>query len=408
MSTLNTPGLSAPDKLAFDHMIEVEPVWNGIGTARTELGLQDKTLLHAGPPIEDPNGIAIPILNSAVLAALYEGWCSSEDETEKLIRNGGIKLEPAQDHSAVVPLAGILSPSMFVQRICDQNQPSRIAYSPFNGGMAAPMRLGLRNAAVVDHWRWLNSEFADQIKLALEPGIPLIPLADHGLQQGDDCHGRTGAATAALLKQMEPRLPGTSGSTAYDYIANAPPFFLNLWMAAAKCILSAGVGVENSSIITAMAGNGNHTGLQIGGLPGRWFTAPADPPDGEIGAPYGQQDRLGAIGDSAVVDALGFGAMAFNFAPEQQKAMAAALPDHWRELPANLLFGINPKFKLVRPLMGLSAAHVAGQKHSPIVSLGILDRAGLGGRIGGGIYRVPVELFQAACSELPQAGGAGT
>ena len=36
-------------------------------------------------------------------------------------------------------------------------------------------------------------------------------------------------------------------------------------------------GVTGSSLITAMGGNGIRMGLQIAGMPGRWFTELASP-----------------------------------------------------------------------------------------------------------------------------------
>ena len=53
--------------------------------------------------------------------------------------------------------------------------------------------------------------------------------------------------------------------------------FLNLWMAATKTIMLAANGITGSSLITGMGGNGIRMGLQIAGLPGRWFTELASP-----------------------------------------------------------------------------------------------------------------------------------
>ena len=384
----------------MERVLAVAPVWNGLARAG-DVVTPERVLLHAGPPVAGPAGLARPILNSAALAAVYEGWCNTPDEAERMIRDGAVALAAAQDHGVVVPLASIVSPTMMLQRVADRADPERIAWSPFNGGMGPAMRLGLRDAGVIERWRWLNGAFADALTPALAEGVDLIAIARHGLGAGDDCHGRTPAATARIAEELRPRLAGSpAGADVLGFLTEAPGFFLNLWMAATKCILSAAVGTDGSALVTAMAGNGVECGIQIAGLPGRWFTAAADPPEGDIAPPYTQADRLGAIGDSAIVDAFGLGAMAMQLAPEQQKAMAGHLPDDALRLPEALLLSRHPGFGALGLLVGQSAARVAALDTAGLVSLGILDKAGLGGRIGGGLYRPPVSLFRAAKDAL--------
>ena len=91
-------------------------------------------------------------------------------------------------------------------------------------------------------------------------------------------------------------------------------------------------GITGSSLITGMGGNGIRMGLQIAGLPGRWFTELASPPNGEIQENLSLDRRLGAIGDSAVVEALGLGAMQISSAPEQLKFLRTFA----RQLPSSL------------------------------------------------------------------------
>ena len=79
-------------------------------------------------------------------------------------------------------------------------------------------------------------------------------------------------------------------------------------MAAVKCIATAGEG-EASSIITALGGNGVEVGLKLGGRSGPLVCCCRRAAFRCLLAGYREDDRLGAIGDSALVDALGFGAM---------------------------------------------------------------------------------------------------
>jgi hypothetical protein len=322
------------------------------------------------------------------------------DAAAGMIRRGEIALAPAQDFSVVTPLAAVVSRSMWLQRVVDAAEPARRKFAPINGGAGPAPRLGLRTPEALAHLRWLNGPFAETLGAALGEGVPLIPLAAQGLAEGDDGHGRTPAATAALRRLLAPRF-GEGAAAARDFLDKGPSFFLNLWMAATKCILAAADGTPGSSLVTAAGANGAETGLQVAGLPGRWFTAPAAPPEGDLGAMPAAR-ALGAIGDSAVVDTLGFGAMAMAYAPEQKAALARFLPEGGLDLPGLLLQGEHEGFGTLRPRVGLSARAVVRHGRPPVVSLGILDREGTAGRLGGGIFTPPLTLFQEAVDALEQ------
>jgi hypothetical protein len=379
----------------------VDPVFTGLALAREVIDLEGRYLLHAGPPISAEN-LPIAVLNSAAVAALFEGWADTARDARDLVRGGDIKLVPAQDHAAVVPLASVLSPSMRVQCVSDRHNGDLCAYSPINGGGGPALRLGLCTDAVLAHLEWLNGDFADWFSSAVGTGgIPLIPLADHGLEQGDDCHGRTGAATARLTEILMREPAGKSADDAIvSFLRDGPSFFLNLWMAATRCMLSAAIGVKESSVITAIGGNGIDFGLQIAARPGSWVTTPASVPDGVYDTGYSAADGIGAIGDSAVVDTFGLGAMAVAFSPAQASALDPVLPAGVQRLPAMLLGAVHRGFVRVSPLYGLAAQRVVDKNVSPVIALGIIDRTGVNGRVGGGIYRPPVSLFADAMALL--------
>ena len=156
-------------------------------------------------------------------------------------------------------------------------------------------------------------------------------------------------------------------------------------------MLSAASGVEGGSLVIGAGGNGAAAGIQVAGLPGRWFTAPAAPPRHETpdGVPEGR--ALGAIGDSAIVDAMGFGAMAMNLAPEQKKGMGHLMPEGGLELPALLLAAEHPGFDGLGLRVGMTARAVVDTERRPVVSLGVLDNEGELGRLAGGRLRDSAE-----------------
>ncbi len=387
------------DRLAFDRAQVAEPVWNRLRTAAEAIGLDRSTLLHAGPPFDDPHDVTLPILNSACAAAVWEGLADDFDEARKLIGGGELRLAAAQDHGVVVPLAAVVSSSMQLHSVYDAHRGKSLVHTPINGGNGPAMRLGLLSMEVVEHFTWLNDEFAEALSEGIAEGIPLIEIAAASLAAGDDCHGRTPVATRLLVKELLVRSSRGWNERVTSFMDNSPSLFLNLWMAATKCALSAAEGVEGSGLVTAAGGNGQRMGIQVSGIPGVWFTADATPPCGPIGE-FGPERALGAIGDSAIVDAFGLGAMAFNLAPEQQRAFAGFLPDDADQRRRCLTLGTHLGFAGIDARFGISARKVTGNGCRPLVSLGILDRQGTAGRIGGGIYQMPLSVFEAAMAEV--------
>lgn len=379
--------LHVADAAALARMHEVRPVWRGIALARDVIAFPKRAILHAGPPVRRGE-VAPPLTNSAVMAILYEGWAQDIASALALLDDGEVQLLPAQDHRAMVPLAAVLSPNMAVQVVMDAGASDSSAFSPLDGGMALAQRFGLCSRQVLSHLRWINGNLASTLEVIVDRDVPLIEIADAALAEGDDLHSRTTAATRRLIQLLAPRLG--SDTPERRFLDKAPAFFLNLWMAAVKCIANEGQD-ERSSLVTAFGGNGVDIGLKLGGRSDRWFTAPATPPSGLLSDGYGNDDRLGAIGDSALLDAMGFGAMV-----SPTMSVSGPLP---RDLAA-LLPQRHEVFTLSNLRLGIPARTVVSQGVVPSIVLGILDRDGKNGRIGGGSYRPPLCVFAAAVAAL--------
>lgn len=389
------------DRLSHDRAVVTQPVWNRFTPAGDATGLPREVLLHAGPPFVSVEEVPAPVMNSACVAAVFEGLADDLDTAEAAIRAGEIRLAPAQDHAVVTPLAAVVSASMPLHTVYDAHRGQVRVFAPINGGTAPAPRLGLRSMEVVAHLRWLNAAVAETLEDGIGEGVPLLPLAVAGLAQGDDCHGRTPAATAALIAELEARTPGgIRDARVRAFLAASPSMFLNLWMAATKCLMRLAEGVEGSSWVTAAGGNGVATGIQIAGLPGQWFTARATPPAGRLKAGVELARALPAIGDSAVVEAFGLGAMAFHLSPAQMAELGPFLPADAAERRATLTLGGHPSFREFDLRLGISARAVAATGKGPVVGLGILDRTGAEGRLGGGIHEMPPAPFAAAVAAL--------
>ena len=396
--------MNAADILAMKKLLGVAPAWNDVRIAADAIGLSGKTLLHCGPPADPPNDLVVPALNSAAVACVFEGWAKTLDEATELIASGEVAFLAAQDRKVVTPMAAVVSPSMKLLEFVDLNEPTRKTWAPLNGGGtgADPVpRYGRKSQAALDFLHYLNEEVGEAITPAPTDPILWLPIIDEALTRGDDGHLRHVEAHKILVAIMNNRLGDDfAASETGAFVAKWPFFHLNYWMAASKLILSAASGVDGSGIITAFGGNGNKFGLQVAGLPGRWFTAPATSPIGNIREPHSLETIVGAFGDSAITEGLGLGAMAQSYCPDMQALHKDFNPDDLLDLPAKLLMTAHPGLPKSGARVGLSARAVVDLQTTPVLELGIADKAGIDGGLGAGIYRPPMDPFSSACAAL--------
>ncbi|WP_137389023.1 DUF1116 domain-containing protein [Rhodoligotrophos defluvii] len=388
--------LSAADGLGFAKIAAARPAWSGVRRLSDAVrGLQGRYVLHAGPPFRDRASIPAPVRNSLCAACIYEGWAASWSEAEALLAGGAINMVPAQDCACVVPLAGVLSPSMPVLEVIDLEDRSATFFAAVNEGQRHATRLGMRDERLPGHLRWLGGTLAPWLEEALQEPIELLPLMGEALARGDDCHSRTvhgSAAIAAALRGRNERSP----PDVHAFLDTSPAFALNLWMGAAALMLRSAEGTGNCTLVTRAGGNGENFGIQLAGRPGVWVTMPAPVPFGPVDATARDRSAVGAVGDSALVDFLGLGAQALATAPEVARALSGYLPKNAGDRARSVLAGELPG--LGRRAV-TSAALAAEADVGPLVLLGMIDRAGVAGRIGGGVVDVPPQLFAQALRE---------
>ncbi|GAB5378137.1 MAG: hypothetical protein AcusKO_45990 [Acuticoccus sp.] len=173
---------------------------------------------------------------------------------------------------------------------------------------------------------------------------------------------------------------------AQSYLAACNQFVLNAIMAGVATMLGAAAGRPGASLVVAAGGNGRDFGWKVSGAPDTWVTRPAAAPAGPQMPDHAARTPLPAIGDSAVIDAMGLGAAVLRFAP----ALAEALGEHaapaFRDgraqdpfigphpaLPEGIAVGLD----LSRPRTALG------------VMLGMVEARGEAGLIGRGIAPWP-------------------
>ncbi|WP_193043816.1 oxamate carbamoyltransferase subunit AllG family protein [Mycolicibacterium baixiangningiae] len=376
------------NSVALQHIVATDPVWTGIARA-ADVVTGDRVLFHAGPPFRGWDTVPVPVRNSLALATVYEGWATTPDDALTALANGDIGYRPAQDHDMVVPLCGVISPSMALHVIADSHS-GRVKYAALNEGMAHCLRLGIDDREIPAFHRWLNGNYADYLARRVGTPVRLLPFVAQSHALGDDGHSRTLAASGLFRDLLVDR--DTPRDIA-EFLATCGAFALNLWMGAAALILAAPEGIQGCDLVTRAGGNGTEFGIQIASHPGRWVTTAATPPQGPVEADAPTTEILGAIGDSAVVDVLGLGGQSLDHAPAVREALGAHLPSDALARPEKLLPVTLEAAGGLRT--GLSARAVADIGIGPIVLLGLIA-AGGHGRIGGGVYQPPIALFDAA------------
>ncbi len=384
--------------LALSRVHAVRPQWRGVVAACDAVRLPDFTLLHAGPSFDDPRKPSVPVRSSAVLCCLYEGWAKDEAQAERLIEQGDVRLECAQAYGVVTPLAAVVSPRTMLVEVADANDPTARAWSLLGSGAGPQIRFGSRDVRILERMKWRDAVLAPALDEALARGpVDLLALARAGLDNGDDLHARTTGATAALRALLASRLDHGEVDA---MLAQTPLFFLTLWMAGCALMLSAAAsdGHSASTLVVALAGNGERVGIRLAGAPSRWVTAAAHAPEGPRIDPQQQTAAALLTGDSGVIDAAGFGAQALAFAPESAQAFETYLPAGWRDRQARIHTGPHPAFDGLPGV--LDAARVVREGIAPLAAIAMIGADGHAGLLGRGLYAAPPELFARALTTL--------
>lgn len=374
---------------SYRQMLAVEPVLTRIAPLFDLLdNLPDHTLFHAGPPFKSQSNLPSPILNAAAATAVQEGFATTLESAIGAIIAGKIQLRPAQDIGIVTPLAFVVGPSIYAVAVEDRAAPGKIVVSPLNDG---PPSACLRFGTVNDGARALLSALCAEVGADLahnfsgSPSSPvdLLPLMSAAIGKGDDLHGQVSTANALL----RPALGANLSDASEAYLDQAGQFVLNVIMAASALMLRAGNDVAGSDMVTASGGNGQEIGYQLASSPGHWITLPATRPIGPALPGKETSKALPAIGDSAVIDTLGFGAACLRFAPTLLDPLKPHIDGAYAGRSAHDPYlGTHPAF----PYPGLKLGLDLSQPRQCLgIMLGMVEETGAEGLIGRGVAPWP-------------------
>lgn len=410
---VNDPNVEAANRSAHERFLSAQPILIGVEPARQAIpGLQERTLLHAGPPIEW-NRMCGPMQGAVIGAILYEGWAEDQESARQLAGNGELRFAPCHHYGAVGPMSGVISPSMPVWIVRNQDR-GNLSFSNLNEGLGKVLRFGANDVTVLERLKWMASVLGPAMNAALEQlgGVELRPIIAQALHMGDECHNRNAAASALLFKRLTPGLLRSAVSQneiakVLEFIAGNDHFFLNISMACCKAMLDAAHGMEGSTLVTAMARNGVDFGIRLSGAGEAWFTAPAPMVDGLFFPGYSQADAAPDLGDSAITETAGIGGFAMGAAPAIVQFVGGTPQDaiaYSREM-YHITIGVNGGFTLP-PLnfdaapAGIDARKVVDTGIAPIINTGIAHKQAGVGQVGAGITRAPLECFEKAIRSL--------
>ena len=315
-------------------MLEVTATLVDVAPASELLGLEKGQFLHAGPPIAWDRAPG-PLRGALMGGAALEGLVDDPEDAVALFEAGtSVSLEPCHHRSTVGPMAGVVTPSMWLW-VLEDAASGRRTFCSLNEGLGKVLRYGAYGPDVLTRLRWLGDVLGPLLQAAVRSRGPVdvTGILTQMLQMGDEAHNRNRAGTLMLLRDLSPamvtRVRPADVSEALRFIGGNDHFFLNLAMPACKLALDAARGIDGSTMVVAMARNGTDFGIQVAGTGDEWFTGPAQLADGLFLGDYGPDDANPDIGDSAITETAGIGGFAMATAPAIVRFVGGSVPTRW-------------------------------------------------------------------------------
>ena len=401
--------IEAANEEGVRRLVSAQAVLVDVRPAREVIpGLAEDMILHAGPPVTWER-MCGPVRGAVAGALIYEGRAKTYDEAAALVAAGKVRFDPCHHHRTVGPMAGVVSPSMWVF-VLDNPVHGNRAYCTLNEGLGKVLRFGAYDEEVVERLRWMERVLAPALARAVRHsgGISIKSIIAQALQMGDELHNRNVAGTSLFLREIFPPLLScglemAAAKEVLDFISANNHFFLNLSMPAGKLAADTLLGLKDSTLMCAMARNGTELGIRVAGLGDRWFTGPAGQPKGLYFAGFGEADANPDLGDSTICETAGFGGFAMACAPAIVKftggdaALAVQI--------TNEMYGIcqgrhrdyqMPPMDFAGTPVGVDIRRVVALNAPPYINTGIAHREPGIGQVGAGLLRAPIEAFRSA------------
>lgn len=412
---LADPRRAQANALAAQRMTASTATLVDVVQAKDAVGLERGTFLHAGPPLEWERASG-PMRGALIGAVLFEGLAETAEDAEEQLAAGVFELEPCHHRDAVGPMAGVISPSMWLYELRDEVHDN-MSWCSLNEGLGKVLRYGAYNDEVITRLHWMTDVLGPLLQQSVRSTGPfdITGILAQMLQMGDEGHNRNRAGSLMLLREMLPGLITAEGSStdiaeAVRFSGANEHFFLNLGMPACKLATMAAHGIPGSTIVTTMARNGTDFGIRVSGTGEQWFTGPANTPEGLFLGDYGPKDANPDIGDSAITETGGIGGFAMAAAPAIVKFVGGDVP--FALQATQRMYEIteteHPMFQV--PILefrgtptGIDVTKVVRTGILPQINTGMAGAVAGTGQVGAGLVTPPEACFPAALAALAAA-----
>jgi hypothetical protein len=405
--------LDDANRLAIDRVLASHPRLVGVKPAGEVVpGLEGDLILHAAPPAPW-EGMCELLQGGLIGAALFEGLAGTPEEAEAKAGNGEIRFAAAQDHHAMAGGVGSITASLPVMVLEDRANGGR-AFHFLMEGFGKTLVLGMFDGEVLERLSWFREELGPALDAAIRAvgGIDLRELMVEALRRGDELHNRNAAATSMLAERLAPGfasagVPAALAERAFELMRGNPQFFVPCSLAASHLALDAADGVEGSSLLTAVGANGTECGIRVAGLPGRWFTAPAEVPSGVLLPGFTPEDAGPGCGDSLLVECAGLGATVLPAAPALWPVLGVdeARARRIFEETERIALGEHPHYRV--PILGgrgaptgIDVFKVVETGIRPVIDIVMVHPQRGRGMVGFGLTSPPMACFEQAAEAL--------
>ena len=403
------PKIEAANQEAATRILKARPTLVDIATAGEAIpGMKKNMILHAGPPVSWER-MCGPMRGAVIGGLLLEGLAKGREDAEALAASGDILFEPCHHHSAVGPMAGVVTWSMPVWVLENKAFGNR-AYCTLNEGLGKVLRYGAFSQEVISRLKWMGEDLAPILREALSKHgeIDMKTMIAQALQMGDEGHNRNRAGTSLFIRELAPELVLLDRereriAEVFAFIHGNDHFFLNLTMPSCKCTVDPAASIQGSSVIVTMARNGTEFGIRVSGLGDRWFTGPASRVEGLYFPGYSDEDAAPDIGDSVITETAGIGGFAMAAAPAIVKFVGGAPKDaiHFTKQMYEITVTENDVYQI--PMLdfrgtptAIDLIKVVETGILPAVNTGIAHKEPGVGMVGAGLVRPPEKCFRDA------------
>lgn len=397
--------VNAANAKVLEIMTKGHPVWVDVRPALEVIPGMTKNMIFMPGPTITMDRLTPPLRSSVCGAAIHEGLAATKEQAWEMVMRGDIQVVSSQTYNVGNAACMVTSASMPVIVVEDKTYGGR-GFAPLHpGGNPKCLRWGLYDEEVERDLSWFRDVYGPALGKAVRAsgGIDVITILSKTAGMGDENHNRQPAASMALALQLIPYLLDIETEQKNEVIkhfAANDRFFLHVMMAGVESIMQSCKGIELSTVMVGMGGNGEEFGIQLAGTGNRWYTTAAPKIKGTMLKPTTKEsDLVGYLGDSCVTEVWGLGGMSAiagpaymrltgsNYAEARsrtEKARAVSLGEH--------TFAPVPWEDMAGFPVGVDVRKVVGYSILPISHGGSALRTG--GQAGAGAAELPLECFK--------------